>query len=70
MKKLTLLNLSLSIGYVIVLIQSIRAMHTLLTDTIGYTALLVRLGIIGMWSLLLLFCGAFLYQLIKHESNE
>jgi hypothetical protein len=46
MKKLTFTHVFLSMAYVFVLIQSLRAMYQLL-----------------------LFCGAFLYQLIKHEDN-
>lgn len=68
MKKLTFTHVSLSMAYVFVLIQSLRAMYQLLQDSSGATSC-AKLGIAGMWCLLLLFYGAFLYQQIKHEDN-
>jgi len=69
MKKLTFTHVFLSMVYVFVLIQSLRAMYQLLQDSSGAATFFARLGVVGMWCLLLLFCGVFLYQLIKHEDN-
>lgn len=69
MKKLTFTHVFLSMAYVFVFIQSLRAMYQLLQDSNGAATFFANLGVVGMWCLLLLFYGAFLYQQIKNEIN-
>ena len=69
MKNLTFTHVFLSMAYVFVFIQSLRAMYQLLQGSSGAT-FFANLGVVGMWCLLLLFYGAFLYQQIKNEIND
>jgi hypothetical protein len=70
MKKLTFTHVFLSMAYVFVFIQSLRAMYQLLQDSSGTATFFANLSVAGMWCLLLLFYGAFLHQQIKHENND